>query len=117
MAGLSARLNSVEAAVFLSSSTNRSTPIPSHDRNHTHFSRSKPMTLNDLNISPISTMATKPRPTLEGKRSNPLHTVPFRPDQEGACSLDDVDLSHTSLSGHTLSCSLELMSDDLDGEC
>lgn len=121
LTSLTLRLNNVEEAVFLS--TNRSTPIPSHDRSHTHHLRaSKPMTIGDLNLSPIGSSTKKPRPPLggEGSGSNPLHSAPFRPGnqagaKEGCGKEEECDLVSHTLSGHSLSCSLELMS-DIDGE-
>lgn len=141
MSSLTDRLSNVEDAVFISS-TKRSTPIPSLERSrHAPYRTSKPLAVHDLNISPIGSVAVKPRPLQrsEGPSANPLYGAPLRaplsapsPLRSGAwaCAttegrgddlgeepdLDDPTPSCPTLSYRTLSsCSLELMS-DLEGK-
>lgn len=128
LSSLERRLEMVEETALSSNNTSNQ----SHDkhRNHTHhktLASSSPMTLTDLNISPIRASTTRKLHPLHGGRKkgsiNPLYTPPLRTTAlERDFSEKDLEseslsgLEGTELDGHTLSCSLELLS-DLEGEC
>lgn len=145
LSSLERRLCAVEEAVFMpiNKGSGSSTPIRSHDKSRTPYKTSYPMTITDLNISPIgnATTPTKPHPFQGGGRArggggkkkststNPLYRAPLRVGFQGERDLGaDGLMSESSslvegcggklvesdLEGHTLSCSLELMS-DLEG--
>lgn len=113
LSSLERRINIVERAVFKSANPNSSTP--SYDSGHSHFKTpttcSEAMKLSDLDISPVS-----------GRSSNPLYSLRTQEEDGsndgsfsgGALEEEDDERERSDLDGHTLSCSLELMS-DLEG--
>lgn len=115
---LEQRVESVEESVLSSSNDGPSSVQSYGTTSHTHHRvPSNPLTMSDLKRS--AALSTRDVSSVQERKGNPLLYDVGQPDKLKFAE-DDLSVSTleggSELDGHSLTCSLELMSDDMEGE-